>query len=230
MMNKKMEEFQLGCKRMPKDLRGWDAFIELKRTVDDFLESLPLVEQLAHPSLRPRHWTQLMELTGKTLNVTSENFKLSTLLEAGLLDCAEDVEDIANSAVKELGIETKLAELSADWSCKTLTFAQFKNRGLITLNGGATAELMEALEETQMALPRSLPRPLDCALRATSCRSLQRRSGGRGRDYYFVHYLYARTLRFVHLQFLRDLAHVSYIPLESLYRTGAVYFANLVII
>lgn len=152
MMLKKMEEFQVGCKKMPKDLRSWDAFIELKKTVDDFLETLPLVTQLANPSMRPRHWEKLQEVTGKALSVGSDTFKLSTLLEAGLLEVADDVEDIANSSVKERSIEIKLGELSADWSVRPLTMAQFKNRGTIMLNGGATAELMEALEEAQMAL------------------------------------------------------------------------------
>ena len=35
------------CKKMPKELRAWDSYVELKKMVDDFLESLPLVEQLA---------------------------------------------------------------------------------------------------------------------------------------------------------------------------------------
>jgi dynein heavy chain len=152
LMLKKMEEFQLACKKMPKDLRSWDAFIELKKTVDDFLETLPLVQMLANPAMRQRHWDKLCELTGKTLNVTSDSFKLSTLLDAGLLECQDDVEDIANSAVKEKSIEIKLGELSQDWYIRTLTFGQFKNRGPIVLNGGATGELMEALEEAQMAL------------------------------------------------------------------------------
>jgi len=152
MMLKKMEEFQLACKKMPKDLRSWDAFIELKKTVDDFLETLPLVQMLANPAMRQRHWDKLCDLTGKVLNVTSDSFKLSTLLDAGLLECEHDVEDIANSAVKEKSIEIKIGELSQDWSIRTLTFGQFKNRGPIVLNGGATGELMEALEEAQMAL------------------------------------------------------------------------------
>ena len=152
MMSKKMEDFQTLCKKMPKELRNWDAFIELKKTVDDFLETLPLVQMLAHPSLRERHWNALRELTGKELQVSSDAFKLSTLLDAGLLEHAEDVEDIANSAVKELAIENKLKEFELDWATKTLAFGQFKSRGPIVLNGGATAELMEALEETQMNL------------------------------------------------------------------------------
>ena len=74
-MLKKLEEFQLACKKMPKELRAWDAYVELKKTVDDFVETLPLVEALANPALRPRHWKALEELTGAELNTQSEHFK-----------------------------------------------------------------------------------------------------------------------------------------------------------
>jgi dynein heavy chain len=151
-MVKKLEEFQLACKKMPKELRGWDAYVELKKTVDDFLDTLPLVEQLANPSLRPRHWKALEELTGQTLNVASDTFKLSTLLDAGILEIGEDVEEIAGSAVKELAIEGKLNDIATDWSARVLTFGPFKARGNIVLNMGATAEMMEVLEESQMGL------------------------------------------------------------------------------
>ena len=151
-MVKKLEEFQLACKKMPKELRGWDAYIELKKTVDDFLETLPLVEQLANPALRPRHWKALEDLTGSELNVMSEHFKLSTLLDAGILAKAEDVEEIAGSAVKELAIEGKLNDIANDWVVRNLTFAPFKARGNIILNTGATFEMMEVLEESQMGL------------------------------------------------------------------------------
>ena len=151
-MVKKLEEFQLACKKMPKELRAWDAYVELKKTVDDFLESLPLVEQLANPSLRPRHWKALEELTGKTLNVGSDSFKLKDLLDAGILEISDDVEEIAASAVKELAIEGKLNDIANDWVVRSLTFGAFKQRGNIVLNMGATAEMMEVLEESQMGL------------------------------------------------------------------------------
>jgi dynein heavy chain len=62
------------------------------------------------------------------------------------------VEETANSAVKELAIEKKLKEFELEWATKTLAFAPFKSRGNIMLHGGATLELMEQLEETQMNL------------------------------------------------------------------------------
>ena len=151
-MVKKLEEFQLGIKKMPKELRGWDAYLELKKMVDEFLETLPLVEQLANPSLRERHWKALETLTGKKLEVTLESFMLKDLLDAGILQVSEDVEEIASLAVKELAIEGKLDAIADDCAVRALTFTPFKTRGNIILNTGATAELMEGLEEAQMGL------------------------------------------------------------------------------
>ena len=148
----KVGEFQNACKRMPKALREYEAFVELKRTIDDFLETLPLVQSLAHPCMRSRHWTQLMTVTGRQLAVHSDTFKLSTLLEADLLEFNDDVEDITNSAIKELQIEEKLNLISEEWADCQLSFNTFKNRGPIALKGAETAELMEKLEEAQMNL------------------------------------------------------------------------------
>ena len=54
--------------------------------------------------------------------------------------------------LKELQIDEKLTAISDDWSDEQLTFANFKNRGMICLKGGETGELIEKGEETLMAL------------------------------------------------------------------------------
>ena len=43
------------------------------------LTSLPLVSELHHPSMRERHWKQLMRATGKHF-VMDEKFNLGDLL------------------------------------------------------------------------------------------------------------------------------------------------------
>ena len=63
-------------------------------------EILPLVEALAKPSIRPRHWDEVISLTKEDIPYTSETFSLSQLLKANLLGFKEDVEDIADSADK----------------------------------------------------------------------------------------------------------------------------------
>jgi hypothetical protein len=40
-------------------------------------EILPLVESLAKPSIRPRHWDEVIELTKEEIPYSSESFILS---------------------------------------------------------------------------------------------------------------------------------------------------------
>jgi len=49
--------------KLPGVLKSWDAYKELKQEIDDMTEILPLVEQLAKPSIRPRHWDEIINLT-----------------------------------------------------------------------------------------------------------------------------------------------------------------------
>ena len=102
--------------------------------------------------MRLRHWQLLMEVTGVHLAVGTDAFKLHHLLEAGLLEKAEEIEEIANSAVKELQIEEKLRATADGWSDEQLSFANFKARGPLCLKGSETAELMEKMEEALMGL------------------------------------------------------------------------------
>ena len=84
MMQKQIDSFSGKCKKMPKQLREWDAYHELKKEIEDFQTVLPLLTDLAKPSIMPRHWAQVMELTGKELPVESDTFKLSQLIAANL--------------------------------------------------------------------------------------------------------------------------------------------------
>ena len=52
---------------MPKQLRDWDAYAELKRTIDDFFEVLPVLQQCSNKSMRVRHWESIMGVCGNRL-------------------------------------------------------------------------------------------------------------------------------------------------------------------
>jgi dynein heavy chain, axonemal len=53
-MLEQVNGFQNQAKKLPKALREWQAFHDCKKTIDDFLEELPLFQALAHKSMRPR--------------------------------------------------------------------------------------------------------------------------------------------------------------------------------
>ncbi|CAE8616980.1 unnamed protein product [Polarella glacialis] len=83
-MKKGTDEFAARCKKMPKQLRHWPAYHELKKEIEDFQEALPLLLELSKKSIGPRHWQQVNDMTGKDLQVERDDFKLQSLIDANL--------------------------------------------------------------------------------------------------------------------------------------------------
>jgi dynein heavy chain len=151
-MTTQVNEFQRQCKAMPRALKEWDAYEELKNKIEDLLESLPLLQYLSNKSMRSRHWNQVMAATTCTFKMDPDSFKLKSLMEANLVKHADDIEDISQSATKELGVETKMREIEEQWADCQFEFNAYKNRNQVfTLKGLETSEIQEALEESLMA-------------------------------------------------------------------------------
>ena len=134
----KVGDFQNACKKMPKVLREYEAFVELKRTIDDFLETLPLVQQLAHPAMRPRHWTAADAGHRPAALVYSDNVQAVDAARGRPARVWRGRRGHHQLGVKELQIEEKLAVIQEDWADCQLNFAAFKNRGPIQLQMGPT--------------------------------------------------------------------------------------------
>ena len=77
---------------MPKGLKDWQAFIDLKQKIDDFSECCPLLEMMANKAMQRRHWDRIAGVTGYTFDVESENFMLRHVMEAPLLKFKDDIE------------------------------------------------------------------------------------------------------------------------------------------
>ena len=77
---------------MPKALKDWQAFKDLKKTIDDFNESCPLLELMANKAMKLRHWSRIGDLTSHTFDVESDTFLLRNIMEAPLLKHKEDIE------------------------------------------------------------------------------------------------------------------------------------------
>ncbi|XP_078503479.1 dynein axonemal heavy chain 8 isoform X2 [Lissotriton helveticus] len=151
-INAELQEFQNRCKKLPKGLKEWQAFLDLKKRIDDFSESCPLLEMMTNKSMKTRHWNRISELTGHKLDVESESFSLQNIMEAPLLKYKDDIEDICISAVKEKDIEAKLTQIVESWGSQMLYFSAFKNRGELLLKGVEAAETITVMEESLMML------------------------------------------------------------------------------
>jgi len=80
------------CRKLPKGLKDWQAFNDLKKKIDDFNETCPLLEMMAHKAMKERHWKRIEDITKYKFDVESENFQLRNVMEAPLLENKEDIE------------------------------------------------------------------------------------------------------------------------------------------
>jgi hypothetical protein len=144
------------CKKLAKEIkmlhkgcRAYDLYKILEDQVKALLTSLPLVSELHHPSMRDRHWKQLMKATGKHF-VMDDTFNLGDLLALELHTCVDAVSEIVERAQKELVIEKQLAKFDETWSALNLDFAPFPDSEVLNL---VVDDLIaEALENDNLAL------------------------------------------------------------------------------
>lgn len=68
------------------------AFEDLRKKIDDFNETCPLLELMANKAMQLRHWERIEGITGHKFDVESENFLLRNIMQAPLLQFKEDIE------------------------------------------------------------------------------------------------------------------------------------------
>ncbi|XP_022239106.1 dynein heavy chain 8, axonemal-like [Limulus polyphemus] len=151
-INEELQDFQNRCRKLPKGMKDWQAFIDLKQKIDDFNETCPLLELMSNKTMKDRHWDRIATITGYKFDRESETFSLRNVMEAPLLKYRDDVEEICISAVKEKEIEAKLKQVILDWNTKEFSFASFKNRGDLLLKAVDVAETVSFLEDSLMIL------------------------------------------------------------------------------
>lgn len=84
--------FNERCRKLPKGLKDWQAYLDLKKRIDDFSESCPLLEMMTNKAMKLRHWNRISETTGHPFDVESDSFCLRNIMEAPLLKHKDDIE------------------------------------------------------------------------------------------------------------------------------------------
>ncbi|MBN3290180.1 DYH5 protein, partial [Polypterus senegalus] len=140
-INNELSDFQTRCRKLPRALKEWQAFLDLKKTIDDFSECCPLLELMTNKAMMTRHWKRITEATGHNFDVESDTFKLRNIMEAPLLKCKEEIE-----------VRVASEQVIAEWDNKTFTFANFKTRGELLLRGDSTSEVIASMEDSLMIL------------------------------------------------------------------------------
>jgi len=149
-LSEETKKIQAVVKKLDKKVRTWDCYRGLEGTVNNYLVALPLIQQLKHPSMRQRHWKELMLVTGTHFTMDS-NFCLADLLSLQLHRFQEDVENVVIKAQKELVIEKNLTRITDAWAKMELAYSPYHKDENVKLVKVAE-ELVEAREENQVNL------------------------------------------------------------------------------
>ena len=157
-INNQLLDFSNKCRKLPKALKEWDAYLELQKKIDDFSESLPLLEAMASDTMLDRHWKRIQDTCdGYVFDVKNETFELRGIMEAPLLKNKEDIEDICIASIKEQDIDEKLRNVIKEWSVASptshqISFKVFKSRGELKVNVADLGELVGLMEDSLMVL------------------------------------------------------------------------------
>eukprot|EP00736_Rhodelphis_marinus_P010572 Rmarinus@m.9666 len=134
-----------------KAVKSWHCYKGLEDCVKNMLTSLPLVQDLHHPSMRDRHWKQLMKATGVSFQM-DDNFCLEDLLALKLHQYVDQVTEIVDRAQKELIIEKNLEKIDTTWEALALEFVEYGEGDLALMILATPEAVVEALEDNQVQL------------------------------------------------------------------------------
>ena len=100
-------------RKLPKAVRPSDAFKGLDKACKEFVVTVPILVSLRSPAMRERHWRELMDVVKKEFTLPNKNpqMTLRDLLEMELHVYQNDVEEIAEKALKEAKHEEILKQL-----------------------------------------------------------------------------------------------------------------------
>ncbi|KAM8981229.1 dynein axonemal heavy chain 11 isoform 1-T1 [Sarcophilus harrisii] len=148
-MDGELRRFAKDIWSLDKEVRFWDAYLGLELLVKNLLASLRAVMELQNPAIRERHWHQLMDITGVKFSI-NEGTVLADLLALQLHKVEDEVQSIVDKAVKELGTEKILTEISHTWAMMEFSYEDHYRTGIPLLK--SDEQLFETLEHNQVQL------------------------------------------------------------------------------
>jgi dynein heavy chain len=109
---------------------------------------LPLISNLLNPAMQARHWTKILRLAGRNIDVTSPSTTFSDIIDLKLYNFEAEVNEIVDIAQKELKIAKQIKDIKRRWNRMNFEFKIEKDVPALD----KLDDLQETLEIDQMQI------------------------------------------------------------------------------
>lgn len=142
MLQEEIKRMTKEVKTLPKNVKIWTVFATLETMLRETQEALPLIADLSHPAMRPRHWGMLAAATTTSPSSIAFTVPVATTLLGYLLSLnlhkhVETVADVVDRAQKELTIEKALDKIESTWNSMPAKFDHAPLLGAVALTPAA---------------------------------------------------------------------------------------------
>jgi len=134
-----------------QSMKGWKVYRDIDESISIMSIVLPLVNDLHSDAMRSRHWAALARVCNvKIVDPSDEKFVLDDMMTLKLHEHKEEIEEIVETAMKELKIERKLKEIENVWGEMMLEYIPHKETEMFVPR--PSEEVVEGMEAHQMEL------------------------------------------------------------------------------
>ena len=142
-------QFNKTLVKLGRSIKGWGAHSAMKGKIDQFRQTLPLIMDLRNPTMRERHWTNLMTEINKHFDPHAPDFTLEKVFALGLVQAADFIGEMSANANKEFAIETALQDIAKRWGDIDIDIVEYKE---VYFKVRSTEDLFAFLEDDQVAI------------------------------------------------------------------------------
>ncbi|XP_063217349.1 dynein axonemal heavy chain 1-like [Bacillus rossius redtenbacheri] len=129
---------------------------EIRSKIDDFRPVVGLIQALRKPGMKPRHWKQIVDQTGIDVTLTP-TLTFRQCLDMGLAEHTAAVEQVAEAAEKEFGLERGIAKITADWDAELMQLTPYKDTGTYIMK--VADETVQMMDDNIIAVQQMLFSP-----------------------------------------------------------------------
>ncbi|GIL46228.1 hypothetical protein Vafri_3260 [Volvox africanus] len=125
------------------------ALAEKTRTrLEEFKENVPIIMAVCNPGMRGRHWERLSSALGTRVSPGADGeLNLQKLLLLGITAHLELLQELSDTASREMALERSLDRMVAEWTGVKFEIMSWKNTGGTILKGSSVEEAQMLLDD-----------------------------------------------------------------------------------